>query len=94
MTTICTSRAAVGRPTTIFLRKIDLLFSVAHTDDGRNGGRVIFHGSSSRGRRERKQIETRCEFCSECESEPGQVSLAVEAFTFVGCMFYFPTDFR
>ena len=62
--------------------------------DGHNGGsRVIFHGSSSRGRLQKKEIEVRCEFCLECEGEPGQVCLAVEAFTFTGCRFYFPTGF-
>ena len=58
----------------------------SQSSGGRNGGRVIFHGSSSQGRCLREEFKTQCKFCLACEGELRQVCLAVEAFTFVGCM--------
>ena len=63
---------------------------MAHRDGHKGSSKVIFHRSRSRGGLQRGEIETRCKFCSGCDSEPGQVCLAVEAFAYVG---YFPADF-
>ena len=69
-----------------------MICCVAHSDGCNGGGLDWFSGPVHReGTREKKS--KRCEFCSGCEGEPGQVFLAVEAFKFAGCMFYFPVDF-
>ena len=49
-------------------------------------------GTSSRGKPQREEVKTQCEFHLRREVNLG--ILVVEAFTFTGCMFYFTAGYQ